>query len=258
MRAVLERSPAVGVRGEFTAYYLRTLGFKDVEVIGCPSMFLFGEAVHVMKRIASIGRNSAIAMNASAVGIMGDVITYHANRYPHMIYVGQNSTDLENLLRPEPRLEADETSPFPRHASHRLFQEDRVRVCVDPWTWVDYMKRFDFACGARIHGNIAAILAGTPSVVLAHDSRTLELAQYHAIPYRRLDRLCPSVDVAELYDEADFLELNRTHPKRFQHLIRFIKSHGIETVFSDPKLLKGYDKRVESITFPAPMRALRS
>ena len=40
MSAVLDRSPSVGVRGEFTHDYLRGLGFRDVEVIGCPSMFL--------------------------------------------------------------------------------------------------------------------------------------------------------------------------------------------------------------------------
>src|SRR5690606_27749609 len=37
--AVLDHGPSIGVRGELTADYLRALGFRDVEVIGCPSMF---------------------------------------------------------------------------------------------------------------------------------------------------------------------------------------------------------------------------
>ena len=40
--SILDRSPAVGVRGEYTQDYLKQLGFKDVEAIGCPSMFMNG------------------------------------------------------------------------------------------------------------------------------------------------------------------------------------------------------------------------
>jgi hypothetical protein len=36
--AVLDHAPSIGVRGEITLDYLRGLGYRDVEVIGCPSM----------------------------------------------------------------------------------------------------------------------------------------------------------------------------------------------------------------------------
>ena len=44
VRAVLDRSPSIGVRGERTRDYLNSLGFGDehVKVIGCPSMFMYG------------------------------------------------------------------------------------------------------------------------------------------------------------------------------------------------------------------------
>jgi len=38
--AVLDHSSSIGVRGGCTADYLKGLGFKSVEVIGCPSMFM--------------------------------------------------------------------------------------------------------------------------------------------------------------------------------------------------------------------------
>src|SRR5699024_7376051 len=41
-RAVLNGSSALSVRGEMTADYLVSLGFKDVVVVGCPSLALHG------------------------------------------------------------------------------------------------------------------------------------------------------------------------------------------------------------------------
>ena len=45
VRAVLNTTASIGVRGEFTFNYLRSLGFssKEVDVIGCLSMFLYGD-----------------------------------------------------------------------------------------------------------------------------------------------------------------------------------------------------------------------
>jgi hypothetical protein len=52
VRAALQRSPSIGVRGEFTQAYLRDLGFADdeIDVIGCPSMFMYGPDLNVQRR----------------------------------------------------------------------------------------------------------------------------------------------------------------------------------------------------------------
>ncbi|MEV6111384.1 polysaccharide pyruvyl transferase family protein [Streptomyces sp. NPDC052109] len=63
--AVLERSASIGVRGEFTERYLRDMGFRDAEVIGCPSMFLYGSALDVRKRVPALTAESRIAVNGS-------------------------------------------------------------------------------------------------------------------------------------------------------------------------------------------------
>ena len=58
VRAVLNRSPSIGVRGEQTRDYLKSLGFGDehVKVIGCPSMFMYGPDLHVEKKVESLTR----------------------------------------------------------------------------------------------------------------------------------------------------------------------------------------------------------
>ncbi|MDO5323839.1 MAG: polysaccharide pyruvyl transferase family protein [Clostridia bacterium] len=51
--AVLEKSALLGVRGEYTAEYLRSLGFveeKHFSVIGCPSAYLYGDVLPQPRR----------------------------------------------------------------------------------------------------------------------------------------------------------------------------------------------------------------
>ena len=205
MSAVLDRSPSVGVRGEFTYDYLRSLGYRDVEVIGCPSMFLNGDRMRVEKRLPALGRDATVSMNVSPyVKAMGPIVMSHVERYRDLRYVAQDLDTLEMLLWGDRAAAPPGSLANPTHTTHPLFQQRKVRFYVDPWPWIDDLREADFSFGTRIHGNIAALLAGTPAYVFAHDSRTLELARYFEIPHRRMSEVPPDVDAADLYAEADY------------------------------------------------------
>ena len=97
--AVLDRGPSIGVRGEFTHDYLRGLGFRDVEVIGCPSMFFDGDRMPIEKRPPALTPGSTLAMNVTPyVKRMGDVVMSHHARYPNLRYIAQDLATLELLL----------------------------------------------------------------------------------------------------------------------------------------------------------------
>lgn len=87
--AVLDRSPSIGVRGEFTESYLNSLGFTDVDVIGCPSMFLNGTDLWVEKKAERLDRDSKIAINASrsalGAGDIGGIVQTNCERYPNLL-----------------------------------------------------------------------------------------------------------------------------------------------------------------------------
>ena len=250
-KAVLDRSPSIGVRGEATHDYLRSLGFRDVEVIGCPSMFLNGEDLRVEKRADRLGRDARVALTVSPyVKRMGDVVMRHVERYPNLVYVAQDLDTLELLLWGEPRQVPAEPSKIPVHLSHPLFRENRVRFYTDPWPWIADLRAFDFSFGTRIHGAIAALLAGTPACVFAHDSRTLELARYFGIPHRPMPDVPPDVDAADLYAEADFGELNRGHAARFATFLDYLRRHGLDHVFADGEDPSSFDARIAATAFP--------
>ena len=249
--AALDRGPVIGVRGELTESYLRGLGFRDVEAIGCPSMFMYGEDLRVEKRSPRLERDARLSMSVTpSQKWMGPVVMSHLERYPNLVYVAQDRDTLGKLLWGESSKATAIIDPIPIHLSHPLFRENRVRFYIEPWPWVADMRARDFAFGTRIHGNIAAIIAGTPAYVFAHDSRTLELARYFGIPHRPMWQVAPDIDAADLYDEADYGELNRGHAARFQTFRAYLGRHGLTDAFVDGEAARAFEQRVARTAFP--------
>ncbi len=254
--AVLDRGPSIGVRGELTHDYLRSLGFRDVEVVGCPSMFLWGDRMDVRKTSETLGTDARLAITVSPyVKAMGDIVLSHHARYPNLTYVAQDLQTLELMVWGESPKTATKDDPIPVHLGHPLFREDKVRFYVDPWPWIDDLRRHDFSFGTRIHGTIATLLAGTPGVVLAHDSRTLELARHFGIPHRRLTEITSETDAAELYEEADYTQLNDGHAARFAAFTDYLGRHGLDNAFAHAGAAEAWDARIAATPFPPAVRA---
>ena len=252
--AVLDRSPSIGVRGELTHDYLAGLGFRDAEVIGCPSLFIQGEHLRVDKPGPTLARDARVAINASPyVTAMGPIIKRHAERYPRLTYIPQDIDTLELLLWGGVGVGVDPADPRPVHAAHPLFREGKVRFFVDAWPWLAYLRDIDFAFGTRIHGNIAALMAGTPAVVLVHDSRTLELARHFAIPHRLIGEVSADTDAADMYAEADFTAFNAGHAARFATFTAFLARHGLQHAFEAGESDPSFEARLAATPYPPPV-----
>ncbi|MEW2133734.1 polysaccharide pyruvyl transferase family protein [Streptomyces sp. NPDC005435] len=259
--AVLERSASIGVRGEFTERYLRDMGFNDVEVIGCPSLFMYGGELDVRKRVPELTEASRIAVNGSHDAVrkqgLGKILGLAQERYPHLRFVGQNLSDARQLHWRDLSDPNSRVTAMPTHPDHPMYRDDRVRVYVDPVTWIDDLRSFDFSFGSRIHGNIAALLAGTPATVLCSDSRTLELCRYFEIPHKRLDQVAKdpeSADPARLYEEADLSGLTGNHAERFERFTGFLDKNGLQNTFTHGDGGAAFDKRMRSLSFPPGVR----
>ncbi|MEU5597534.1 polysaccharide pyruvyl transferase family protein [Streptomyces sp. NPDC020298] len=259
--AVLDRSASIGVRGEFTEQYLKDMGFRDVEVIGCPSLFMYGRELDVRKRTPELTAGSRIAINGSHSAVrkqhLDRIIARTHERYPHLRFVGQNLSDARQLHWRDLSDPNAEVTAIPTHPDHPMYREDKVRVYIDPVTWIDDLRGFDFSFGSRIHGNIAALLAGTPATVLCGDSRTLELCRYFGIPHQLLDKIAKTpeaADPARLYAEADFGALVGGHAERFERFTAFLDKNGLENTFTHGDGGVAYEERMRSLSFPPGVR----
>jgi hypothetical protein len=258
MSAVLDRSAKVGLRGEITRQYLRGLGFGDehVEVIGCPSVYLRNETGTVSKKVEAIGPDSLVNLTLSPyVAQFADFVNRAAAQYPNLIYVAQRAEDLDLMLwgrefgaSPNPRM--------PVHREHRLYREDRMRFFLDSRTWLDFNATRDYSVGTRIHGSVMALVAGTPATLVAHDSRTLEIADFHQIPHVLLSQLTRTSTVADLYEQSDWSAFNAGKAERFELLTRFLETNGLEHIAQPGKANPEFDDAWRSAKLPGPVHTL--
>jgi len=260
--AVLDHSATIGVRGEITAEYLRLLGFPadSIDIIGCPSLYLYGPGRRVEKKTPALDAASRIAMNVTPSAVRAAALIAQATAdHPNLTYIPQEHHDLAMMMWGEPQLDVRRKDPrIPTHPEHPLYVQNRMRFFVDALPWLDFLAEQDFAFGTRIHGNVAAMLAGTPAYVVAHDSRTLELARYHGIPHRPIAEIDQSTTVAELYDDADYGEYNRRRTEGFAVYRDFLNRNGIPHVFdrADADGPLEFDTRMSATAFPPAVQVL--
>ncbi|GGR47032.1 hypothetical protein J2S40_003768 [Nocardioides luteus] len=257
MDCVLERSPKVGVRGEITAEYLRRLGYGDehVEIIGCPSIYLNGPDLTVRdERATPLADDDPVAVSMSPLTApwFETYVDAYADRHPNMTYVGQTHHDFAMLQwgrhrQPEMGIDRD----------HRLYAEDRTRMFLDAGSWTRFLATQRFAFGTRIHGNVAAVLAGTPAMVVAHDSRVLELCDYHALPYTMLDSITPETTLDELSQAADYTSFHNRLTEGWKRLTAFLDDAGLAHVAQPGQENAAYDTELAALEPAAPVTTIR-
>lgn len=250
VRAVLRNSPSIGVRGERTKRYLERLGFSDEEVtvVGCPAMFLYGPDLPALRLPDVVDSNSRISLNLSPyVPGLGPFATRLADAYPELVYTAQDLPTLELLLTGRYRSRLPVREGFPSSTSHPLISSGRTVFPLSVVDWIGHLAGFDLSFGTRIHGNIAALLAGTPAIVLTHDSRTAELADYHAIPHLPVSKSFDGLDPATAYASANFSAIPTRHRETWQQFARFLRTHGLQNIYDEGVQPGAFDERMAAI-----------
>jgi hypothetical protein len=259
--AVLAKSQSIGVRGDLTRNYLVSLGVDAdrVDVIGCPSLFTWGPGLQVDKPRRPLHRRSRVAVNIDhRVAGMGDLVERNAALYPRLTCIAQDSVSARVIITGRDEFDLNRhDARMPIHTGHPLFRAGRVAYFPSPWAWIEYMRRQRFAFGTRLHGNIAALLAGTPAHLLVHDTRTLELARYHGIPHSLLSEATTPPTAAELYERTDLAAFNAVHAERFDTYLRFLHRNGFSTVFDDGRDAGAFDRSIRAGRRSGPVYARR-
>ncbi|MCI3983314.1 polysaccharide pyruvyl transferase family protein [Bacillus vallismortis] len=233
--AVLERSNMIGVRGEITAKYLSRLGFRegiDHTVIGCPSMYAFGRELKI--RETNITPESMVTVNSSRLSPKHvlDFITRSMKEFPNHYFIPQWRKEMILTYAGAPAI-AKPANNYPVSMENPAYQNDRVRFFLNVPTWLDFLRQADLSFGARLHGNIAATIAGTPSLLLPKDARMRELTEYHQLTHIMANEITEKTKLSELIEKVDFQQPEKRQAQNFDHFISFLNQNELDHIYKE-------------------------
>ncbi len=250
IKAILNKSSIIGVRGEATGEFFKALGFreeKDFTVIGCPSLYTFGLHLPEVKPLNYSADSKLLFSskveheNKKVAAIMKSFAKQHPNYY----YAPQWILDMRTLYYGKNyRAEPDEKP------KKRFFDPDKAVIFTSPYRWINFTREnIDFSVGTRLHGNVAAVLGGVPSFIMATDQRVSELAAYHNIACVPVSTVNDKTKLTDIIEKQDFTLVHKGHTERFNHFVDFLEKNSLETVYST-------DRSIERVYFDSVLKSL--
>ena len=233
VKAVLEKSNMIGVRGQITADYLTRLGFRegiDHTVIGCPSMYSFGRELKI--RDNKITRESQVCVNSSMLSPKKvlDFISKSMNDYPNHYFIPQWRKEMDLTYVGTP-LSSNKSVNYPTKLSDPVYMNNRVRFFLNAPTWIDFMSKADFSFGARLHGNVTATIAGTPSLIIPKDARMRELAEYHKLTSLWWNNIDEDTKLEDIIEKSNFHSPEEVHHANFDNFISFLDTNNLDHIY---------------------------
>ena len=235
-KAVLNKSAMVGLRGEITADYVKKLGFVpevDFTVIGCPSFYTYGENLNL--KPLNIDKDSKIAVNNTVMTKKNvqDFLNKITAEFPNHYYYPQRVNELNTLYMGYDYHFNRKSEGYPSTIHHPLYTNDRVNIHTNIYSWMRELRTMDLSIGPRLHGNVAALLAGTPALWIVHDARMMQLSKYHSLPNVFMKDVDENYSIEQLISKVDYKAFFDNHSKNFRHYIDFLDKNEINHIFKN-------------------------
>lgn len=191
-----DRASLFGVRGYTTEKWLRSIGFKNVTAIGCPSIFAYPANCLALRspnridRVISAGHlTTSRAFDNRARKLVGGFNGVSCS----YVFQGEHR-NFEELLDMQGVYD-EATQTISAKIMHDFFAEKTgFRLPFGKYysfnevaAWRQACLRYDAYVGDRIHGGVAAMQAGVPALILYADARVSELVSYHGLPSCSID-----------------------------------------------------------------------
>lgn len=238
LKAIYRTGGELAVRGYATKEFLDKVMPNTAVVTGCPSFYQRGSRLQIPNRKVSEELfKPAINGNLKYLKQIGMLRVFE--EYKNSIYMDQD--EFAQVLYFHNDRKNSNTAELVRKKTLcgvQLLSEDRVRLIYDVPVWLSWFQEQDisFSCGSRIHGNIAATLAGIPAMVMYRDARTRELAEFFELP--NSSQYHDKKSLYEIYQEADYTKFNRNFADKFKTFEKFMVSHGISHDLDDRSLFE--------------------
>lgn len=219
LERVAERA-VIAVRGNYTAEILLKNNIRNIEIIGCPSVYQYPFFQRSFRPLLD-GRDVRRATGnfrtfyERLTPKEAEILRYFAQNFDG--FVEQTKLTFANFTH----------GSDPAYDDIRSWLEQKESVHFSLEAWVDYCASFDFSMGSRFHGNIAAILAGIKALIIITDTRTQELSEFFSLPSITAAQFDDGLPVADYYDRADFGHFVSDFHNKIARFREFLSKNGL-------------------------------
>jgi hypothetical protein len=248
VRVIQEHSysaaPNIAMRGEFSRQTLEKYNLADKTVVlGCPTLFISPDkqlGASIASKFTGVPKRIAIAAGHPNWHHLAKIETSlvqmaNLNRGG---YICQSHLEMIQLGRGESRLLSQETRTSCRsYINPQLTDEDFIDWCnlnalsfFSASAWLEYIRRYDFVIGTRIHGVALALQVGVPALCITHDSRTKELCETMKVPYVEAKDVMTGItaqDIPRLF-KFDPEEFDKNRRNLAEGYIKFLTTNGLK------------------------------
>ena len=208
----------IGVRGYYSAEILNKYGIKNLQVIGCPSLYLNLDR-GLMVRSSSSKPHSTVVNYRTFWKKPGD------KDWGFLLWAAKN-----NVSFVEQTGKLWNPHHFSDDASIALanWLNEKERLFLDVGEWRKYIRKHDFSMGQRMHGNIVALWEGIPSLFMTMDTRMEELCEFFHLPSMSARDFDAEKPVEYYYELADYTEFNKHYHTCLNEFYTFIAKNHLE------------------------------
>lgn len=217
----------IACRGDYTAEMLNKNGIKNVEVIGCPSLYHTKNPEFKLSKRNNLRRNAKIATGITpwpnknmSAKMVKEFFSYASKNKVEFIeqantnwieFITKSDTNFEMLL------------------DDYLKNYNKIFYGIDQWR--EYARELDFSFGGRFHGNVIPLLEGVPSLFITIDARTKEMCDYFKLPNIDIREFNFNSSIEELYDYTDYSEFNKNYKNAYEKFERFVGKNDLKIIY---------------------------
>ena len=243
-RLFADRCESIGVRGDYTAEVLNDIGIRNVDIIGCPSLFRCNNPdLQIKPKKLGDLRKVAFNMRREVSGTYAaDIKRYLAvqrdfikrlNRRFELTVTAHGEPPEKAFFYKDEELIQKYMPELLRSGWFDGPDDEMVRIYRNQMFFSGtvaehdvFARTMDLVLGFRVHGNLPALANGVPAIFVDYDQRSQELARTFSIPCLTLDQL-EKKDLDALYAPELWDEFNTRYRDNYRRMAAFLDRNGM-------------------------------
>ncbi len=244
LQLLSDRCVTMGVRGAYTAEVLNDLGIKNIDIIGCPTLYRnnlpnLKITLPPLEQIESVGytlrrevSNSYSSFLANYIKVQKETIFELNDRFS-LTLIAQGEIEEKIIFY---RQQESIPQAIKNLVSLKWFDNDkdpmldiyleRMFYSESVAGYEELVRKLDLVLGYRLHGNLLALANQTPAIYYNYDSRTREFSDTNQIPCYDIDSGKKFV-LEEYYQQELFDRFNRAYQHYYGVISQFLSKNSL-------------------------------